>query len=254
MLACTLIAGCGEASGPASGVTASVTRSRAAQARGQVNVLLSNPTDQTVQVGSLALDDLRFAPVPTTRRLVTIRPHAEALLVPITLGTPRCVGILDEPRVIAGGTSIPIDDAGRHVLDGIVDDACVLAAVHRSASLGFVEEGTPVSDVAVDVVLRLERRGGGRSVTVDAVGSNVIFTASSRELPATLGGDDDRLDVTVRFSAERCEPHALAESKKTYQFPVWVALDGGEPGFVELTVTGDARVALDRALNDGCAG
>jgi hypothetical protein len=254
VLACTVLAGCGEApSGPTS-VTASVARSRAAQARGQINVLLSNPTDRPVQVRSLALDDLRFAPVPATRRLVTIRPHAEGLLVPLTLGAPRCIGVLGEPHVVAGRTSIPVDDAGRRVLDGIVEDACVLAAVHRSVSLDFLEEGTPVSDVAVDVVLRLQRRGSGRVVTVDAVGSNVIFAVSSDDLPATLAGDDDRLEVTVRFSAERCEPHALAESKKTYQFPAWVTLDDAEPAFVELTVTGGARAALDRALNDGCAG
>ena len=254
VLACSVLAGCAEIPDRPTSVTASVTRSRAAQARGQINVLLSNPTDWPVQVRSLALDDLRFAPVPATRRLVTIRPHADELLVPITLGTPRCIGVLGEPHVVAGGTSMPVDDAGRRVLDGIVEDACVLAAVRRSVSLDFVEEGTPVSDVAVDVVLRLERRGGGRVVTVDAVGSNVIFAVSSDDLPATLASDDDRLDVTVRFSAERCEPHALAESKKTYQLPVWVALDGGEPAFVELTVSGSARDALDRALNDGCAG
>ena len=253
VLACTALAGCGDVDEPTA-LVASVSRSRAAQSRGLLNVLLSNPSDRAVQVRSVELDDDRFEPVPRTLRLVTMRPHTERLLVPIALGAPRCLGLLGAPRVIAGGASIPVDDAGRRVLDGIVEDACVLEAVHRSASVGFVGEGTPVSAVAVDIVLRLERRGGARTVTVDAVGSNVIFTASSHDLPATLAGEDDRLDVTVRFSAERCDPHALAESKKTYQVPAWVALDDGEPAFVELTIAGGARGALERALTEGCAG
>ena len=251
VLACSVLAGCGDAT-EASTLTASVARSRAAQARGLLNVLLSNPTDEAVQVRTLALDDDRFAPVAVTERLVTVQPHADRLLVPIALGPARCLGILGEPRIVGGGGSIAIDDAGRRVLDGVVDDACVLDAIGRSASIGFVGAGTPVSDVAVDVVLRLERGRGTEPVTVDGVGSNVIFTVSSDDLPATLAPGDERLDVTVRFSAERCEPHAMAETKKTYQFPLWVALAGGAPAFVELTVDGEARTALDRALNDGC--
>jgi hypothetical protein len=109
------------------------------------------------------------------------------------------------------------------------------------------------SATAVDVVLRVERRGDRRAVTVDSVGSNVIFTVSSAVVPATLGAGEDVLDIVVRVSAERCEPHALAESKKTFQLPVWVALDGGAPAFVELTLAGRVRDALDRALHDGCA-
>lgn len=163
MVALVAVGACSGGAGEASTLTASLSWSRAAQSRGVINVLLDNPGDRPVQARTLALDDPRFAPVPVTERLVTVRPGTAGLLVPVALGAARCTGVLGEPRVLVGDAVVPVDDEGRRVLDGIVEDTCDRAAIDRSASVAFVE-ATPVSPVAVDVVLRLERGAGrGRS-------------------------------------------------------------------------------------------
>jgi len=239
----------------ASPLRATLEQSRAAQVRHVVNVVLTNPTDREVRIGALRLVDERFEPVEPTERAVEVRPNVPELLVPVAIGRARCRESEVPPSIeLDRGRRVPVDDEGAALLDRLVEDACDLEAVADVASIFF--DGTQarvVSEVAVDVTLRLERRGAGGTVTVDAVGSNVIFTATSRDLPAALGPGDEAMDVTVTLSAERCEPHALAESKKTFQLPVWVALDDGEPQFLELTVTGEPRRALDVALHEGCA-
>jgi hypothetical protein len=40
---------------------------------------------------------------------------------------------------------------------------------------------------------------------------------------------------------DRCDPHALIESKRTFQFPVEVRLDGGQPARVVLEAEGPTR-------------
>ncbi len=56
----------------------------------------------------------------------------------------------------------------------------------------------------------------------------------------------------VRVRATRCDPHALTESKRSFTFPVFVALDGGEPARVEVTVTGADRDVLQALLDRTC--
>ena len=245
-----LLAGCGTPTEPTP-LTASVAHSRAGSARGLVNVLLASSADEPVQVRTLAIADQRFAPVPATERLVTVPAGADRLLVPVALGAGRCTGVLGTPVLLADGEPVAIDAAGRALLDRMEDDACDRALVARSATVSLVDADV-VTPTAVDVLLRVARERGAAAVTVDDVGSNVIFTVTSGDLPSTLSAEDDIVEVTVRFAADRCEPHAVAESKKTFQFPMWLALDGGEPQFVELAATGDVRDALGAAF-DACA-
>jgi hypothetical protein len=250
-VAALALAACGDGVG-GTPLQASIEQSRGAQVRGLVYVAFANPSSEDVAFDEVSLADDRFAPVPRTVRPVEVAAGTARLLVPVPIGAARCTGLLATPRVVTDGETVPIDDDGRALLDRLAGAACDRAALAEQASITYAPDAFGVmSPTAVSVLLRLERQAGDLPVTVDAVGSNVIFTASA-PVPATLGPDDDLLDIEVVLDAQRCEPHALAESKKTFILPVWVGLGDGDPQYLELVVTGAAREALERAMHDGC--
>jgi hypothetical protein len=51
--------------------------------------------------------------------------------------------------------------------------------------------------------------------------------------------------VPVTISADRCDPHAVAEFKTPFLFLSWVAVGEAEPVPVPLELTGGARQALE---------
>ena len=54
--------------------------------------------------------------------------------------------------------------------------------------------------------------------------------------------------VGITFSASRCDEHALTESKKTFVFPAWIHLDGGDATKVDLRAEGELRAVLEGFL------
>jgi hypothetical protein len=79
---------------------------------------------------------------------------------------------------------------------------------------------------------------------------NVIFTLHlDRQHPVLRVTDDEpsaRLPVTI--SADRCDPHAVAEFKTPYVFRSWLAVGDGRPVPVELVLEGGARTALQELI------
>jgi hypothetical protein len=67
-----------------------------------------------------------------------------------------------------------------------------------------------------------------------------------------ITADDPEARVEVTASAERCDPHSLIESKKSFVFVAWVRLGDAEAVPVELHPDGAARAALD-GLFASCA-
>jgi hypothetical protein len=79
----------------------------------------------------------------------------------------------------------------------------------------------------------------------------VRFDEADLPLEVERGGDAVRLPVTV--VAARCDVHALIESKRTFKFPVEVALDGGPPEPMVLEVEGEVRDVF-QGLLEACIG
>lgn len=89
--------------------------------------------------------------------------------------------------------------------------------------------------------------GDGDAVIEDMRGS-VIFTArptAESELPlGRLDEESPTMAMSVEFLASRCDVHAVAESKKTFQIPVWISAAGYNTQFVTIEPTGDLRDEL----------
>ncbi|ANY05129.1 hypothetical protein [Pseudonocardia sp. HH130630-07] len=100
--------------------------------------------------------------------------------------------------------------------------------------------------------LRLHRRAGTDPVAITELGGTTIFgmrPGAGAVLPLTLAAGPDAV-LPVEILATRCDPHALAESKRATAFDV-VATVAAEPP-VRLTVSPDDREALLGFATDVC--
>ncbi|MCY7365369.1 MAG: hypothetical protein LH469_08705 [Frankiaceae bacterium] len=103
--------------------------------------------------------------------------------------------------------------------------------------------------------LLLERQADDAKVSVVEPGGNILFTirppAPARPL-GVLAGGQDALDLPMVITATRCDGHALAESKRSYIFAFFTALDGGEPHLTTVTAEPPLQRQLDRLALDTC--
>lgn len=90
-----------------------------------------------------------------------------------------------------------------------------------------------------------------RSDIAPGVVQVTLFTVSADQLPLTPDADDEA-EVGIRVQVLRCDPHALAEDKLGYFFPVLIAVGGDEPVPVLAAVDVADREPFDRLLRDTC--
>jgi hypothetical protein len=57
--------------------------------------------------------------------------------------------------------------------------------------------------------------------------THFIVTPAHRPL-GTLEAAQQRLEVPIELTPGRCDPHAFAEAKKAFLFPVRATIDGGQ--------------------------
>ncbi|RJK96302.1 hypothetical protein [Vallicoccus soli] len=132
----------------------------------------------------------------------------------------------------------PADPDG--VLQRVHDRLCGQQRVGRAVAVSLA------ADRAGEGVLRLERRAGDGPVSLVSVAGSVLYSlAPGGPLPA-LDPGEAAAEVPVRVVVGRCDPHAVAESKRSSVFSAWVAVPGSPEG-VYTTFSPDAasRVALD---------
>ena len=129
------------------------------------------------------------------------------------------------------------------------DRECAAADVLDRVDIAFGDDWTR-DGIVISGELRLEQRHAGAPVAIDDAVGNVIFTLVLEQDHPLLRVSDDEPSarVPVRISADRCDPHAVAEFKTPYLFLSWVTVGDGEPVPVPLTLTGGARAALDELI------
>ncbi len=114
------------------------------------------------------------------------------------------------------------------MMDDLHEVECAEAAVREAADLAFGDEWTVTGPRAARGVVTVAPMGAVEA-TVEDVRGNIVFgmRLDAATLPATE-------TFPVELVVDRCDTHALIESKRTFQFPLEVALDGGEPALVVL--------------------
>lgn len=138
-------------------------------------------------------------------------------------------------------------------LDRLLTADCTHAFLAATATVSFSGWVTePDGSLRVDLVIK--RVGGDAPIRVDRVSGNphyALAPVDRAEPVATMAADEARLVIAGHVDANRCDPHALAEAKQPFYFPVWLSIGDIEliPGAVdvstedaaEIEVMGDAR-------------
>lgn len=241
-------------------LTAVAVYGRHAAVRGKVDVRIANLGQAPVEVEHYRVEHPLFEPVPAHARRSNLPPDGEARIVPVPFGEPRCDATdPDGARVLVGVRS---GDGVREVAVPLVDGepglvrahrlACAAADVRAAVGLDLGPWSLEPGPVA-RTTLRLQRRGPGQ-VAVTGLGGNILFTVDSPPVDPLLALPDgqDAAEVEVRVRASRCEAHALTESKTSFTFPLFAALDGGEPVQVQLTAGPEGQAALQELLDRTC--
>ena len=196
---------------------------RTLQADRTVEVRVRSMGGEDVVVTGGALDSGLFEPAPPTERDVRVYPGYQAR-ARLPLGEPTCPPVGDDA---AAELTVEVD--GVEGRQRVAVDGAALVEINRE-----------------ECAMRA-------AVTLTSVAGSVIFAmdAAAGSLPATLGPGDDARQVPVSIRVARCDPHAFAESKKTFLFKVWMTMDGGPEAYIEVYAGGELREAL-QDLFDAC--
>lgn len=255
----SLVAGCGSAPAEAPpGLTAAVEQSRDNENRRLLQLVVTNEGDDVVQVRQARLASKAYAQVPPAVFDQQVRPGSRTAF-PVPYGDVRCG---DEPA--GASVVLGLADGGsvREVRVPVPDEASVLPRLHqRDCALAALAEAVDVALTgpweregdAVTGRLRLTRRSGDRTVRVTDAQSSIILLLQPSRLPLELAPGAGTAEAPVVVRAVRCDPHALIESKRTFTFPVFVALGDAEPLSLSVTADERGRAAMDEALRERCA-
>lgn len=239
---------------PVAGLIAELGTNRLYAVDRAFGLVLQNVGNAPVVVREMQLDSVLFAFRPPSDREVPIAP-GQRLVVPLPYGEVRCD---DEPGptfpvalVVGGGEVVHLDAAEEY--DGAVARLhareCAAADVLERVTITFGDTWTE-DGITVAGELHVEQRHAGAPVAIDDAVGNVIFTLITEQAHPVLRVSDEKPSATVpvTISADRCDPHAVAEFKTPFLFLSWIAVGDAGPVPVPLEVTGTARTALEQLI------
>jgi hypothetical protein len=247
---------------PVGGLIASIGTNRLYALDRGFGLRLQNVGIEPVIVRHLQLDSPLFETVEPTDEEVLLPAQHRGYVLPLPYGEARCRGepppAFDAVVVLDGGEELRVhateEDPG--AIGRLHERECAAAEVRALVDLRWGDDWVTESNEAVRGELVLEQRRAGAAVAVEDAAGSVIFTVLPEAGgPPILRVDDDQptAAVPVVISADRCDPHALAESKRTFAFVAWVAVGDAEAVPVDVEPTGPARAALEGLLST-CAG
>ncbi|GIJ03191.1 hypothetical protein Sya03_25430 [Spirilliplanes yamanashiensis] len=136
-------------------------------------------------------------------------------------------------------------------LDRLLRQDCLAARAARSVALTFGPwTSTPDGALRGSLVVTRASGAGPDPVTVAELGGNVLYTLRPDRL-GDLAAGAPTVAFGLRADALDCDPHAVAEVKKPYEFPVRLVL-GGEDVPTQVTVTENDKLTLDTMLRARC--
>ncbi|PBC38776.1 hypothetical protein CJ179_40130 [Rhodococcus sp. ACS1] len=218
---------------------------------------IANTGGAPVTVTSVALDSPGFEAAPETGRVVELGP-GNRIDVEAEYGTVRCDTRPEPAYAVIGVTgqgaspvrvplATPYDVLGR-----IHDGDCAAEELARAVPVTLIPAATPPEPAApLPARLVVSRGTASGDVRVDEIGGSVLY-ALRGALPATMRADEDRLSIDITIDAARCDPHALAESKKPFVFPLWIAVGSSAPEYSRIPVSEENRRILTNYLTTTC--
>ena len=267
------LAGCAVAPtdsyGDDGGLTLAVVQSRDDHGARIVAIEVHSDRDDDVTLTRATLDTAQLSePAMWDRGTVLrggltldLRVQLPAAACPITGDVTPLVTVefttADGVQRSVSGTPVQPADA----LSFIAAEDCVAAALNDQAKVTVKSvEYTPGSGDFAELVVGIEPRDVGGSVTIETVGATVLIglVAPSGGITQkyTLdrvverGGDDSDLRITL--VPNRCDTHAIAEDKRGTFFPLEITASSGVSGVYYLAVSDSQKGQLYNFVIDYC--
>jgi hypothetical protein len=238
-----LLVGCGDDGGEAPAVEVTATRSSLFDTQRTFRLELRNHGAEPVVVSGVRLVSPLFEAEPPADRRTEV-PAGDQRLVPLAFGPSVCPPGEGDPVVeaVVDGEAVrlPLAERPAGLLADFHDLECAQAAVRDAVDLRFGDAWASLGPRSAAGQILVEPREPDADASVESVRGNIVFSIE------VTSASPRRLAVVV--TATRCDPHALIESKRTFQYPVEVALDEGEPVWVVLEPEGAARATFERLL------
>lgn len=252
LAACVLLAVPGACAGPSTdppdGVSVSLQQWRTDPVQHTLQVAVRNQSSAQVHFADVQLitDSFRTLPPQRVDSTLARTPRTD---FEIAYGRARCRpdGLPEVARATVVAHVRVGDEPMREVrfpirhpdplLAELLQTECTAHLIRRSADIGFGDRWRR-SGGAMLGELVVHRTGGGKVVTVQEIGNTTHFRVRQSR-PATPAGvltaGQAELRLPVRVTPSRCDPHAFADAKQGFLFPVWVALDDAEPQYMRFT-------------------
>lgn len=238
--------------------TAEAAYPRPLQADRIVEILVAAQGDGVAYVTGVQVESPYFEPGPVSPTVVRVSEgwpgHARVPLTravcPAPAGTSRAHVTLS-----SSASGDPVTEVVVTVADAALAEINRVECLQRDAlDAAQPSFGTLLSVDATQAraTLVFTRGNSQRPVVINGVKGNIIFTveADAGDLPVPMDASTRRVEIPVTVRASRCDPHAFAESKKTFVFAAWIQVDGREQ-YVEFQPDATWHARL-QALFDAC--
>lgn len=239
-VAAALLAGCaadrsGQASaGPAfpRDVVLIVHQYRSDEVNQVLAVNVDNNSGASVTIDSLDVVAPGFAGPGPVVFGATIGPgRSYDLRVPV--GTPQCRRSTSDGELVVrvglAGRDDPLDVTpaeGQELVERLRADLCAIKAALRTLPMHWADHWVPAGD-RVRGTLVVGPAASDGPVSVTGIAATTLLNPVRHRLPLTVRpGEEVRTDVW--FAPTRCDGHAFADSKKGFEVPLWLTLDGGQ--------------------------
>ena len=211
---------------PVGGLVAEIGVNRLYAVNRAFGLVLRNVTDAPIVVQEMQLDSDQFETMAATERTVTLPAGGRRLVLALPYGEARCDDEAGETFPVV----VVLDDGQELHLDAPEEYEGAVARLHgRECAAADVLERVDITfgdtwvqdGIAVDGELHLEQRHPGEPVAIDNAVGNVIFTLILEQDHPVVEVSDDAPSATVpvTISADRCDPHAVAEFKTPVPVP-----------------------------------
>ncbi|MEV6040166.1 hypothetical protein AB0L65_54290 [Nonomuraea sp. NPDC052116] len=240
-----LLAGCAASERPSpppatppAGVSVSLAQWRSDEPVHALEVAVRNTTDTPVYFADVQLVTPSFKTLPAQRTDATLK-KTERTDLRITYGPANCLpqGLPEvQPATVVAHVSTGSEPPRKVVftvphpdplLARLLRDECSEFLIKEAADIEFGPEWKDI-DKAMRGTLVITRRGNG-AVTVTDMGGTTHFIVTPEHRPlGVLAAGRQRLEVPIALTPGRCDPHAFAEAKKAFLFPVRASIDGGQ--------------------------
>ncbi|MEO3867214.1 hypothetical protein ABGB18_00125 [Nonomuraea sp. B12E4] len=240
-----LITGCGTSEAPSpppavppAGLSVSLAQWRSDEPVHALQVAVRNTSETPVYFADVQLVTPSFKTLPAQRADALIR-KTERTDLPITYGaavcSPKGLPEVSPATVVAHvrtGSEQPYEVVFKvphpdPLLARLLRDECSEYLIKQAVSLEFGPAWTESGKVMRgDLVVT--RRGRGAVTLTDMGGTTHYIVTPERRPLGVLAADRQRLEVPIELTPGRCDPHAFAEAKKAFLFPVRASVDGGE--------------------------